>query len=78
MNLMNGDDLGREKAEVVCFWVAFEGVDGWSCVYLGGIKFQMTGAAVRKEREPKLVLDGVGLMLMQWHCHLSSAQCLSN
>jgi len=25
-----------------------------------GIEFQMTGAAERKEREPKLVLDGVG------------------
>jgi hypothetical protein len=25
-----------------------------------GIEFQMEGAAERKEREPKLVLDGVG------------------
>jgi len=25
-----------------------------------GIELQMTGAAERKEREPKLVLDGVG------------------
>jgi len=25
-----------------------------------GNEFQMTGAAERKEREPKLVLDGVG------------------
>jgi len=25
-----------------------------------GIEFQMTGAAERKEREPTLVLDGVG------------------
>jgi len=25
-----------------------------------GIEFQMTGAAERKEREPKLMLDGVG------------------
>jgi len=25
-----------------------------------GIEFQMTGVAERKERDPKLVLDGVG------------------
>jgi hypothetical protein len=25
-----------------------------------GIEFQMTGAAERKEQEPKLVVDGVG------------------
>jgi len=25
-----------------------------------GIEFQMTGTAERKEREPKLVLDGMG------------------
>jgi len=25
-----------------------------------GIEFQMTGVAERKDREPKLVLDGVG------------------
>jgi len=28
------------------------------------IEFEMTGAAERKEREPKLVLDGVGTMVV--------------
>ena len=56
------DDIGRREAEVMCFLAAFEGING-SMVgdvrIARGIEFQMTGAAERKEREPKLVVDGV-------------------
>lgn len=35
--------------------VAFEGVNGWR-----GTEWQMAGAKQRKEREQKLMFDGVG------------------
>jgi hypothetical protein len=60
------DDLGRREAEVLCFQAAFEGVNG-SMVgdvrIARGIEFQLTGAAERKEQEPKLVVDGVGKLV---------------
>jgi len=48
----------------MCVEIAFEGVGAWLDMsgfrgVLNSIEFQITGAAERKEREPKLVLDGV-------------------
>ena len=44
--------------------MAFEGVNGWRGIgeelISRGIRFQMAGAEQRKERELKLMLDGVG------------------
>ena len=51
------DDLRKGKAEVMCFYTAFGGVDVDRCL---DCEFQMTEAAERSEREPKLVVDGVG------------------
>ena len=50
------DDLSGREAEVMRFQVALEGINGWG----RGIGFQMAGAEQRKERELKLMLDGVG------------------
>jgi len=54
------DDLGRMEAEVMCFRLRLK-VSMMGDVLIGrGIEFQMTGAAERKEREPKLMVAGVG------------------
>jgi len=57
------DDLGRREAKVMCFRlrlkVSMEGDVRIARGIARGIEFQMTGAAERYDREPKLVLDGV-------------------
>jgi len=54
------DDLGRGETEVVYFRlhlkVSMVGDERIS----RSIEFKMTGTAERKEREPKLVLGGIG------------------
>ena len=54
------DDLRGREAEVMRFQVALEGNNGWGELISRGIGFQMVGAEQRKERELKLMLDGVG------------------
>jgi len=58
------DDLGRRKAEVMCFRLRLKVSMVGDVRIARNIEFQMTGAAERKEREPKklpkLVVDGVG------------------
>jgi len=55
----DGQIIGRGGSRV-CFGVAFEGVDGWDERISRSVEFQMTRVAERKEREPNLLLDGVG------------------
>jgi len=57
------DDLGRREAEVICVFrlrLKVMSLVGDVRMMARGNEFQMTGAAERKEREPKLVLDKVG------------------
>jgi len=52
--------LGRREAEVMCFRQRLKVSMVGDVRIASGFEFQMTGAAERKEREPKLVVDGVG------------------
>jgi len=52
------DDLGRGKQKYCYFRLRLK-VPMVGDEPISIIEFQMTGAAERKEREPKLVLDGV-------------------
>jgi len=54
------DDQDRREAEVYVFTLRFKVSMVGDVRIARGIEFQMTGAAEPKEREPKLVLDGVG------------------
>ena len=54
------DDQSGREAEIMCFHVALEGVMVGEERIQRGIGFQMAGAEQRKERELKLMLDGVG------------------
>jgi len=54
------DDLDRREAEVMCFRLRLKVSMVADVRIARGSEFQMTGAAERKERESKLVLDGVG------------------
>jgi len=52
------DDLGRENRSIVFRLHLKVSMVGDKRISMG-VEFQMTGAAERKEREPKLLLDGL-------------------
>jgi len=54
------DDLGRREATVSVFRQRLKVSMVGDVRIARSIEFQMTGATEQKEREPKLVLDGVG------------------